>query len=74
MFLRQTGFCSKSLKHLTLIESSIDMYTLPCVEQMASGKLPYSAGSSAQCCDGLEGRGGGWQGGRLEKEGMYVFV
>ena len=29
--------------------SSIDIYTPPCVKWMASGKLLYSAGSSAQC-------------------------
>ena len=30
-------------------ESSVDMYTLPCVQQLASGKLLGRAGSSAPC-------------------------
>ena len=30
-------------------ESSIETYTLPCVKQTASGKLPYNTESSAQC-------------------------
>ena len=32
----------------TSLESSIDKYVPPCVKQIASGKLPCSAGSSAQ--------------------------
>ena len=28
-------------------ESSTDIYTLPCVKQIASGKLPYNIESSA---------------------------
>ena len=30
-------------------EIGIDIYTLPCVKQIASGKMLYSAGSSALC-------------------------
>ena len=30
-------------------ESSIDVYTLPCVKQIASGKLLHSTGRSARC-------------------------
>ena len=30
-------------------ESGVDTYTLPCVKWVSSGKLLYSAGSSAQC-------------------------
>ena len=30
-------------------ESSADIYTRPCVQQIAGGKLLYSTGSSAQC-------------------------
>ena len=73
MFLRQTGFCSKSLKRLALIESSIYIYTLLCVNQMASGKLWSSTGGSV-LCEGLEGWGGGWEVGRLEREGTYVCM
>ena len=31
------------------LESNVDIYTLPYVKQIASGKLLYSMGSSAQC-------------------------
>ena len=31
------------------IERSVDIYALLCVKQLASGKLPCSTGSSAQC-------------------------
>ena len=31
-------------------ESSVDVHTLPRVKEIASGKLLYSTGSSAQCC------------------------
>ena len=30
-------------------ERSVDVHTLPCVKETASGKLLYSTGSSAQC-------------------------
>ena len=30
------------------------LYILPCVKEMASGKLLYQTGRSAQCCDDLE--------------------
>ena len=36
-------------------ESSIAIYALPCIEQIASGKLLQNTGSSAQCSDNLEG-------------------
>ena len=54
-------------------EVVIGMYTLPCLKQIASGKLPYSTGSSAQYCvvtpragigvRGTRGEGGlrGWR-------------
>ena len=29
--------------------NSIDIYTLPCVKQIANGKLLYNTGNSAQC-------------------------
>ena len=31
------------------LRSSIDIYTLPCIKQIASGKLLYDTGSSARC-------------------------
>ena len=40
-------------------DSSTDLYTLPCVKEIASENLPYSIGSSAQCSvTDLEGWGG----------------
>ena len=44
----------------------IDIYTLPCIKERASGNLLYSTGSSAQCSvvtSGAEGTGMGWEGG-----------
>ena len=53
--------------------SSIDIYTPPCVKWMASGKLLYSAGSSARCSVMAKmGRMGG-VGGRLRGRG-YVYT
>ena len=57
----------------------MDIYTLPKVKQIASGKQPHSTGRSALCSvlfDHLEG----WdrEGGRETQEGgdmrIYVFV
>ena len=36
-------------------ESSIDIYTLPCVKQIAGKKLLYNIESSQAFCDDLEG-------------------
>ena len=52
-----------------------DVYTLPCVTQIASGDLLYSAGSSLALCDLQEWeRGGGSWGGRLNREGIHVYL
>ena len=53
-------------------ENRNDIYTLPYVKQIASGKLLFSAGSSTQCsvmtC-------GGWGGGvGCRREGRYVYM
>ena len=53
----------------------MDIYTLPNVQQLASGKQPHSTGRSAQVlCDHLEG----WdrEGGREAQEGgaMGIYV
>lgn len=56
-------------------ESSIGMCTPPHGKQTASGKLPCSAGNSAPCS--VKTWGGGWEsamGGRLQREGMYVYL
>ena len=55
-------------------ENSIDMYTLSCVKQIASGKLLYSTGSSAWCSV-MTLRGemeGGWEGGSRGRGYMYT--
>ena len=44
------------------------LYILPCVKQRASGKLPYSTGSSGMTCRAGMGRGG-----REAQEGGDIF-
>ena len=46
-------------------ESSIDIYTLPCIKLRAGEKLQA-------LCDGLE-RWGGRRGGRLRREVIYMI-
>jgi len=55
-------------------EIRIDIYTLPCVKQTASGTLLYSTGSSAQCSVMTERSGIGGEQGRLRREGTYVCI
>ena len=56
-------------------EIRIDIYTLPCVTQIASGNLLYSTGSSPALCDLQEwDRGGGSWGGRLNREGICIYL
>ena len=54
----------------------IDIYTPPCVKQVASGKLPCSTGSSALCFvkTSLGALGVRWVEGSLKREGMYVHL
>ena len=55
-------------------ESRIDIYTLPCVKQLASGKLLYNTESSALCSDHLDGWGGrGWERGSRGRIYMYSY-
>ena len=54
--------------------SSTDIYTLPRVKQLASGKLLYNTGSPAWCSvmtqrDGVQGRED-----RLKREGRYIYI
>ena len=60
----------------TISENSIDIYTLPCVEWIASGKVLFSTGSSARCSViDLEGCGRGWNGsGAREGGDMYIYI
>ena len=54
-------------------ESRIDIYTLPCVKQLAGGRLLHSTGSSIRCSV-ITSRGGtGWGGGPREKENRYSY-
>ena len=43
-------------------EIGIDICSLPCIKQLASGDLPYSAGSSARCPEMT------WRGGIVGRE------
>ena len=55
-------------------KSNTDIYTLPCVKQLASGKLLYNTASSARYSV-MTSRGGmGEVGGRIKREGiMYSY-
>ena len=56
-------------------ESSTEIYTLPCIKQIASGKLPYNTGSSAQrSVEGctVEGSDGKGVGRRFKR--IYVYL
>ena len=56
------------------IERSIDMDTLPCVKQRATGKLLYSTESSARCSV-MTQKGGmrGHEGGSRGRGYMYTY-
>ena len=54
-------------------EIRIDVYTLPCVKLIASGKLLHSTGRSARCS--VMTRWVGWGvGERSKREGIYVYI
>ena len=51
----------------------IHIYTLPCVKQIASGKLLCNTGSSAQCSVMTQKGGMGvWEGGSNGKGYIYI--
>lgn len=52
-------------------ESNIDIYTLPCLKQIAGGKLLLSTGGSAW--PAMACRGGRGQRGRLSREGTLLY-
>ena len=57
------------------IESSIDIYILPCVKQTASGKLLYGTGSPAWCSVMTWAAGWGWwEGGSRERGYIYIYT
>ena len=51
-------------------ECSINIYTLPCVNEIASGKLLQTTGTSAVPCDDLEG----WEGGSRGRGDIYIYM
>ena len=54
-------------------ETRIDIYALPCVKQIASGNLMYSAGNSARCSVMTQMGGSGvWEGD--PREGIYIHI
>ena len=56
-------------------KSTADIYTPPCVKQMASGKQLFNRGSPAQCSVMTQMGELGWAlGGRLKKKGMSVYL
>ena len=55
-------------------ESGIDIYILLCVRQMASGKRLYKTGAQLGALWWPPGLGWGWMGGRLKREGRYVYT
>ena len=82
MLSKETSISLNNRDNLTLKqefnwESSIGKYTLPCVKQIASGKLLYHTGSSAWCSVTIERGGIGWRGGGREvwEEGdLCIFM
>ena len=54
-------------------ESGVDIYTLPCEKQIASGKQPHDTGSSAQGSVAIY-RGGMRGGGRGAREGGDICI
>ena len=57
-------------------ERSIEIYALPCVKEMAKGRLLNSTGSSALCSVMIQKDGMGGHGVkvRLKVEGLYVYL
>ena len=60
----------------TNLESSIEIYILPCVKQIASGKLLYKRGSSAWCSvmTWRSGVVGGREGGSRRRRYIYTHT
>ena len=56
------------------IGSSTDLYTRPCVKQIARGKQLHSPGSSRCALWWLRGVGWGVVGGRLKREGLQIHL
>ena len=70
----QTADTEREGKGRTRWESSTDVYTQPCVTQMASGKLLHSAGNPSQCSVMTWRAGMGGRGGRSTRERIYIYI
>lgn len=55
-------------------ETGTDIYTLPCVKVIASGRLPYSPGSWDECSAEIGMGGIGRWGGRENREGGGICI
>ena len=55
------------------LDSSIDTYALPCVKQIASGKMLCYMGSSA-LCSVVTKMGGMWVGWEEGKKTVYIYI
>ena len=53
-------------------ESNNDIYTLPCVKKIASGKLPYNTGSPVGTV--WQARGVGWEEQRGTRGRVYIYI
>ena len=70
----QTADTERKGKGRTGWESSTDVYTQPCVTQMASGKLLHSAGNPSRCSVMTRRAGTGGRGGRSTRERRYIYI
>ena len=55
-------------------EIGIDIHSLPCVKQIARGKLLDPTGSSVVLCDGLGGGWGRWEEGPRRRDYMCTYT
>ena len=55
-------------------EIRLDIHTVPCIRQMASGKLLYSTESLAQCSVVTYRGDMVWGRGRSKREGIYIYM
>lgn len=71
LFLHYKNLNREGRRWDELRESSMAIYTLPCVKQTAGGGCCTARG--AQLCDDREGWGGAVAG-RVKREGIYVYL
>ena len=63
------------MREIRISEGSADIYTLPCVKEIANGELLQSTRNPAQGSV-MTSRGGkwGWGGREIKREGIYVYI